>query len=256
MLLAIAAGGWWLQRVAFDTTRSADVADVVLENDEIRGEVASLVAAETATVLGVPAAEVRVLVEGYVQSNDPDVRAVLATVVSESHARLIGVREDPVQLTGAQLVQLVRNERAADLGPVTLPVEEVVALGTARVVLGWMVPIAAIAGGVALLLGVVAHPQKADAVFGLGVFCLVAAVIALGLGYALPVFLVPAISDETWAAVIPAVADHALPLVAGVAVLLVAVGIALLVAGATARRRKMWSTPVSVGRYSDQHHWS
>ena len=34
--LALAAGGWWLQRVAFDTARSGDLAHVVLRDDAIR----------------------------------------------------------------------------------------------------------------------------------------------------------------------------------------------------------------------------
>lgn len=255
-LLALAAAGWWLQRVAFDTSRSADVADVVLEDDEIRGQVASIVAAEAAETLGVPPAELRAAVEDYVRSDDPEMRAVLATIVADSHARVIGERDEPVQITRAQLVQLVRNEGAVAVGPITLPVEEVTALSATRVALGWFIPVTAIAGGVALLVGLVAHPQRADAVLGIGVFCLVAAVAALGIGYALPVFLAPAISDETWLAIIPAVAHHALPIIAGAAILLVAVGIVLITAGAAARRRRLWSTPVSVGRYSDQHRWS
>ena len=64
-------------------------------------------------------------------------------------------------------------------------------------------PIAAIVGGVALLLGLVAHPRKADAVFGIGMFCIVAGVAAVVLGFVVPVFLLPVLDDYVWVAVDP-----------------------------------------------------
>ena len=82
-----------------------------------------------------------------------------------------------------------------------LPVEEVgVARHDPRTTLDWAVPIAAIVGGVALLLGLIAHPRKADAVFGIGMFCIVAGVVAVVLGYVVPVYLLPALTDNVWVA--------------------------------------------------------
>ena len=49
---------------------------------------------------------------------------------------------------------------------------------------------------VALLLGLIAHPRKADAVFGIGMFCIVAGVFAIVLGYVVPVYLLPALTDN------------------------------------------------------------
>ena len=155
-----------------------------------------------------------------------------------------------------QLVQLTRNEAVGDLPPVTLPVEEVGALSTTRTTLDWAVPIAAITGAVALLLGILAHPRKADAVFGIGMFCILAGVAAILLGYVVPAFVLPMFDESIWTGAIPAIAEHFLPIVIGVAIVLCAGGIALMIGAAAARRRRAWSSPVPVHRYADQHRWS
>ena len=76
-------------------------------------------------------------------------------------------------------------------------------LDTIRTVLHWLVPIAAVIGLVAVALGVLTHPERADAIFGIGVFCILAAVLAMVLGYVVPTFLLPVLSDNLWIEVIP-----------------------------------------------------
>jgi hypothetical protein len=254
--LALAAGGWWLQRVAFDTATSAELADVVLEDDGIRSQVGTVVATAAASRLGVPEAELRAQVDQYVQFNDPAIDAVLGQVVADSHARLIGERDEPVQITGAQLVPIVRNENAADFPPITLPVEEVTALHVIRISLGWFIPLMAGAGAIALLLGLFAHPRKADAVFGIGLFLAFSAAAVVLLGWVVPVYLLPEASDGTWMAVIPVVADHNLPSVIAAAIALVVAGIGLMIASSTLGRRRSWRTPVNMSRYNEQRRWS
>ena len=178
-------------------------------------------------------------------------------MLADSHARLIGRRDEPVQITGPQLVPIVRDERAALLPPVTLPVDEIAALNVIRIGLAWFVPVAAIAGGVALLLGLVAHPRRADAVYGIGVFCLLAAGAALVLGYLLPVFVVPEISDNIWLGLVPAIAKGYLPVILGAVVVLVAVALGLMAASAAIdRRRRSWDKPIAVHPHADQRRWS
>jgi hypothetical protein len=252
--LALAAGGWWLQRVAFDTSSSSDLADIVLEDEAIRDEIATVAADATAATLGLPAADVRAQVDQLAQT---DAGAdLMSQIIADSHARLIGLRAAPVQITGQQLVELTRDQRVAALPPVVLPVEEVEVLSSIRTTLDWAVPIAAIAGGCFLLLGLVAHPRKADAVFGIGIFCVLAAVAAVLLGYVVPALLLPAFDDGTWVSVIPTVADHSLPIVIGAAVVLAGGGLALMIGAAAARRRRAWSAPVPINRYADQRRWS
>ena len=132
LCLALAGGGWWLQRIAFDTSSSGELADVVMRDEAIRTEVSTIIAEAAAPSLGVPSGELRPLVEQYVQSSDPEIRAALGDIVSQSHARVIGEREEPVQITGAQIVPIVRNQQAASLAPITLPVEEVGVLSGIR----------------------------------------------------------------------------------------------------------------------------
>jgi hypothetical protein len=251
--LALAAGGWYLQRVAFDTARSGDLARIVLREAEIRAEIATVAGQATAQTLGVPAEQIQAQVDTLAQS---DAGAdLMRQIVTDAHAKLIGERTAPVEITGAQLVQLTRNEAVGGLPPVVLPVEEVGVLSTIREALRWAVPIAAVVGALALLLGIVAHPRKADAAFGIGTFCILAGIVALGLGFLVPVYLLPVLTDNVWVAAIPAVARYALPVVIVASVVLVAGGLALMIGAAAARRRKAWSSPVPI-RYGDQHRWS
>ena len=254
--LALAAGGWWLQRVAFDTNTSAEVADVVLEDEAIRSQLGTVVAIAAAGPLGLPEAELRAQVDQFVQSNDPAIDAVLGQIVADSHARLIGERDEPVQITGTQLVPIVRNENAANFPPITLPVEEVAVLSVIRVSLDWFIPLMAGAGAIALLLGLFAHPRKADAVFGIGLFLVFSAVAVVLLGWVVPVYLLPEASDSTWIAVIPAVADHNLPFVIATAIALVVAGLGLMIVASTLGRRRSWRTPVNLSRYNEQRRWS
>ncbi len=252
--LALAAGGWYLQRVAFDTARSGDLARVILKDDAIRTQIASTAAQATAATLGVPVEQVQATIDGYARTTEG--AELMRQIVTDAHARLIGERTEPVQITGAQLVELTRDERVGVVPPIELPVERVAILDTTRQALAWMVPIAAIIGAVALLLGLIAHPRKADAVFGIGMFCIIAGVLTALLGYVVPVHVLPRTTDNIWAPAIPAVAEYALPVVVVVSVVLVGTGLALMIGAAAARRRKLWSAPVAIHRYGDQHRWS
>jgi hypothetical protein len=255
--LALAAGGWWLQRVVFDPDVSDDVVDVAMESSEIRGELARTMANASAATVGIPPLELRNRIESWMDADDPEVRAALASILADTHARLIGLRDEPVQITGPQLVPIVRDERVAVLPPVTLPVREITALNVIRIGLRWFVPVVAIAGGIALLLGLVAHPRRADAVFGIGMFCLFAAGAALVLGYLVPTFIAPELSDEMWLDLLPAVARTSLPLVLATAAGLVVAALVLVIfSSAIDRRRRSWDKPIAVHQQADQRRWS
>ena len=254
--LALAAGGWWLQRVAFDTEASAEIADVVLRQEAIRQQVVTIVASSAAGQLGVPEADLRAVVDEYVQADDAAIHEVLSQVVADSHARLIGERSEPVQITGAQLVPIVRDQHAADLPPITIPVQQITVLNVIRHALVWFVPLMAGAGALALLLGLVAHPRPSDAVFGIGLFLLFSAAAIVLLGWIVPMYAIPEADQGTWIALIPAVAEHNLPYVFAAAIVLVAVALAVMVAATTLGRRRSWRTPVNLSRYNEQRRWS
>jgi hypothetical protein len=254
ILLAVAAGGWWLQRVAFSPTSSRAVAREVLTDAEVRGELATVVATAAAGAVGKP--ENQLTGEINAIAANPAAAEFLADVVADAHAHVIG-SGGPVQISGAQMVEIVRDQHAAALPAVTLPVETIGFLDTTRTILAWLVPVAAIAGLVAVVLGVLAHPERSDAIFGIGVFCILAAVLAMLLGYAVPMFLVPMLSDNPWVGVVPAMAADQLTLLAAVSCGLAIVGVVLIMASAGFRRRKTgWSAPVRGARYSEQRRWS
>lgn len=254
--LALAGGGWWLQKVAFDTSTSAEIADVVVRDPGIRDQLATVISASAADQLGVSTGDLSAVVRQYIDNEDTALNAILRQVVTDSHARLIGERDEPVQLTGAQLVPVVRDERALALPPITLPVQRVTALNIVRVTLDWFVPLTAIAGAVAMLLGLVTHPRKADAVFGIGLFLVFSAMAVVILGWLVPVYALPEATTAEWMAVIPVVAEHYLPFVIAVAIGFVVGGVGLMIASTTLGRRRQWRTPVDVSRYGEQRRWS
>jgi hypothetical protein len=238
---ALAAAGWWLQRVAFDTATSGELAAVVLEDRAIRDEIVTLASDAAAATLGLSPTDLRARVDGIAQTAAG--ADLMRDIVADSHARLVGLREEPVQITGPQLAEIVRDQRAAVLPPTTVPVEEVGVLSTIRTV-------------VTLLIGFIAHPLKADATFGIGIFCIVAGLAVVVLGFVVPAFLFPVLDDSTWGAIIPAVAGHYMPFVVVAAAILVIAGLTLMLAAAAARRRRAWSAPIAINRYADQRRWS
>jgi hypothetical protein len=107
------------------------------------------------------------------------------------------------------------------------------------------------------VLGVLAHPERADAIFGIGVLCILAGVLAMALGYVVPTFLVPLLTDNVWIEVIPAAANDELRTVAVLSCALAIIGVVLILGSAGFRRRKTgWSSPVRVARYNEQRRWS
>lgn len=261
VLLAVAAGGWWMQRVAFDTDTSRNVATAIFDHDVLRDQVAEAIGTATAARLGrTPEQMTTEIVSAFPGLvGDAQTRGVLSDIIAQAHAYATGERDDPVAITGPQMVPIVRYQVVADLPTITLPVEKISWLSIARTTLTFLVPVAAILGLIAIVLGVFAHPTKADVVFGLGVFFVGAAVSTFLLAYVVPAYAVPALTDDGWADVVPAVAESQRGVIGAAAVASAVVGCALVFGSAGFRRRKTrgWSAPVRQARYStEQRQWS
>ena len=256
--LALCISGWFLQRTAFDPSRTAGVAADVLQVPAIRAEVVDLIADNAAASLGTTPQAVRGVVNGYLE--DPTTEAAMsremAGILEQAHAHLIGKQADPVTITDAQVRDIVRNEAVMGMPPITLPVPEVHVLAVADDVLRWLVPITGIAAIVLGLIGLTAHPDRQALLRSLGFGMLLLAVVLTGLGYFVSRFAVPALSDSPWAQIPAKLADDALPLVIALDFVFVGAGIALLVGSGLIRRRRRWSSPVSTYRYHEQRHWS
>lgn len=254
VMISLAAGAWWLQRTAFTPSDAPGATAAILVDDQIRAEITAVVTAATAGTLEQEPSELATFVDQVIGSR-PGAN-VMVDIVSAAHARAIGEHDDPVRITGAQMVEIVRSQAVGDLPEVTLPVSEVSTLRILGGALGWVAGITAIIGAVAFLLGVIVRPERGDVTRGFAEFCLALATSLVVLGLLVPIFVLPAVNDTTWMAAVPRLAIRRLPLVLGVTVVLVAIGLFVLLKAMNSGRRKQWSTPLAVGRYREDRSWS
>jgi hypothetical protein len=255
---SLAAGGWWMQRIVFtpDTTRSTAAA--VLEEPDIRQEINNVVTGASAPVLGANPTELQTFIEDKVLSTRAGA-AMMGPIIEATHSRIIGNRDDqPVVITGAQMVEIVRDQRAADVQDVILPVPVIGTLKTTNSVIGWIVPIAAALGAIVLLLGIFTRPDRRDVLRGLGEFGLAMAASMIVFGYLIPVHLLTAIDNGTWTNAVPRLALRTVPVLLGATVIFGLVGLALILASSSGGKRRQFSTPLSVARYrgGDNPGWS
>ncbi len=246
--ISLSAGAWWMQRIAFTPDDTRQTAAAILEEPEIRLEINSVVTPAAAPLVGRTVPDLGTFVEEEVLSTRAGA-AMMGPIIEQIHQRIIGNRDDPIQITGTEMVQIVRDERAADATAVTLPIDPIGTLRTMRTVLGWIIPIAAVLGVLMLLLGIVARPERRDILRGLGEFGLALALSMVLFGYLLPVHLLTAIDNRTWTHAIPQLASRTLPVVLGMAAIFALGGGVLIVASLTGGKRRQWSTPLSVARY-------
>ncbi|MEO6571670.1 MAG: hypothetical protein ABIO83_08990 [Ilumatobacteraceae bacterium] len=247
--ISLSAGAWWMNRIVFtpDATRATTAA--ILQEPDIRLEINSVVAAASAPVLGTTVPELGVFIETQVLSTRAGA-AMMGPIVEEAHRRIIGEGDDrPIRLTGVQMIDIVRDQRAAEVPTVTLPIEEIGVLATTRSMLGWLFRIGAVLGMLLMLLGIFARPERRDVLRGLGEFSVALAASMLLFGYLLPVHLIPAIDNRTWTHAIPRLAMRTLPVVLGSAAVFTAAGVVLILASTSGGKRRQWSTPLSVARY-------
>lgn len=246
---AVTGGAWWLQRIAFTPDDTRDTAAAILAETDIRQEINAIVTGATSATIGVPAPDLANFLETEILSTRAGA-AMMGPHMEQAHDRIIGNRDDePVQLTGTDMIQIVRDERAADVRPVTLPVNPIGTLKTTRTVIGWLIPIGAIIGTIALVLAFITRPERRDLLRGAGEFLLALAASLLVFGYLIPVHLLTAIDNSTWTHAIPRLALRTVPVVLGAAVIFVLVGLVLIIGSTSTGRRRQWSTPLSVARY-------
>ena len=124
---SFAVSGFWLQQTAFSPEHTRGAAKAVLEDTDIRNEIATLIANATAAQLPeIPPVELQARIVQIAQSDAG--AALLADIIGDAHSRLIGARDTPVQVTSQELVEVVRDERAFVVPTITLEVPKVTAL--------------------------------------------------------------------------------------------------------------------------------
>lgn len=247
---SLSAGGWWMQRIAFTPDGSIDTTAAILEDADIRLELNQVISGATSNSTGLDQTELSTMLETHILSTRLGA-TVMMPLIHQAHDRIIGLRDDdPVTVTGPELIPIVRDQRAADVPTITIPIQPIGVLETTRTFLGWMIPITAGLGLLALVLGIVTRPDRRDLLRGLGEFGIALSASMLLFGYLIPVQFLTAIDNRTWTHAIPRLAMRTLPVVLGIAAIFAAVGIALTLMSRSGGKRRQWSTPLSVARYN------
>jgi hypothetical protein len=254
VLIALSVGVWWLQRVAFTPSNDSAVAHSILGDEEIRGQIATIVAGADAPVLGQSPAELREFIEQIARI--PEGAALMSSFIGDAHSRLIGAIDGRVVISAQEQVNIVRNELVGEAAPLTLPVQRVASMAFLGDWLGWIALGSLGLGVLVAIAGTLLRPERGEGTFALGVFFAATAGSLLVFGYLVPLLVLPSFSDDPWMGVFARLANHHrnLTLLLAVACLVAA---ALIVFGTSSRReRRQHSTPLNVGRYRDERSWS
>jgi hypothetical protein len=255
---ALSGGGWWMQRILFTPDDSTPTTAAILAEPDIRREINSVVSFAAAPVIDSSQTDLGTYLETQILSTRPGA-AMMGPIIEQCWNRIIGNRDDEeVTITGAQMIQIVRDEHAGDAATITLPLAPIGTLKTTRSAIGWMIPITAGLGLLAMLLGIFTRPERRDVLRGLGEFGLAMAASMVLFGYLIPVHMLTAIDNGTWTHAMPRLAMRTLPVVLGSAVIFGLGGAALILASTSGGKRRQFSTPLSVTRYrgGDNPGWS
>jgi hypothetical protein len=254
VLVALSVGMWWLQRVAFSPSNDSSVTHSILGDDDIRGQIATIVAGADAPLLSQSPAQLREFIEEIARI--PKGAALMSDFVRDAHGSVIGSFDGRVVITAQEQVNIVRNELVGEAKALTLPVQRVGSMALFDDWLEWVAIGALALGALVGIAGIVLRPERGEGTFALGVFFAATGGSLVIFGYLVPLLLFPAFSNDPWMGVFPRLANHHrnLTLLLAVASFVVA---ALIVFGTSSRReRRQHSTPLNVGRYRDERSWS
>ncbi len=254
VLFAVAIGVFWLDRVAFTPSDDSDTAHAVLGDEDIRSQVATVVASADAPVLGQSPTQLKEFIEQIARI--PDGSALMSRFVADAHGRMIGDSDDLVLINAEEQVTIVRDERVGEQDPITLPVQEVGSISFIRSVLPWIALGAGAGGLLTLLGGILLRPERGEGTFALAVGLGSLSIALVVLGYLVPLVALPALSDNVWVGVFPRLARHHATTTFVFAVISAVLAVVIVVATANRRQRRQHSTPLNVGRYREQRNWS
>lgn len=254
VFVALAIGALWLQRVAFTPSTSSAVAVAVVGDEQIRDQIATVVASADAPLLGYSPERLREYVIGIARI--PDGAALMSRFLADGHAVLIGESDDPVTITAAEQVSIVRDELVGEAGSLTLPVREVGSVAFLNTWLSWFALGCFGVAVVTLLAGVLLRPERGEGTFAVGVTLASIGVSLFVFGYLVPLLLLPAFSDDPWMGIFARLATQHRTVT--ILLTLLAIGLAAVVVFGTSsrRERRHQSTPLNVARYRDDRSWS
>ncbi len=254
VLFAVSISAWWLQRVAFTPTADTGSTLAILGDEAIRGEIATIVASATAPATSQSPTQLKEFIEDIARI--PAGAALMTDFVGQAHQRLIGDRDEPVQINAEQQVEIVRDERVGEMDPITLPVQEVGSLSVIDSIAGWIALGGALLGLLLLVAAVIIRPERGEFTLALAIGLAALAVSILLFGYVVPAAILPALSNSNWMGVFPRLANETLLATLGIAIGALVLAAAITLGTSSLRQRRQWSTPLSVSRYRDDRSWS
>ncbi len=254
VMIALAIGAWWLQRVAFTPADDSGVALSILGDEDIRGQIATIVASADAPTLQQSPPQLKEFIEEIARI--PDGAALMSRFIAEGHARLLGETDELVLITAEEQVTIVRDERVGEADSLTLPVQRVGSMAFLNDWLGWFALGAGGFGLLVVLVGVVLRPERGEGTFALGVGLASLAGSLVLFGYLVPLAVLPAFSDDPWMGLMPRLANHHRNLTLLLAVVSLVIAALIVFATSSRRQRRQHSTPLNVGRYRDDRSWS
>ena len=120
---AVTLSGWWVRRTAFVTSRTEGLADDILSDPILRGDLARRISEQVSTQLGADPLTVRRIADTTLAR--PQVATLFAPVLGDIHSRLIGVQSGPVVIGPDLLAAALGDARAQALPPVSLDVPQI-----------------------------------------------------------------------------------------------------------------------------------
>lgn len=252
-LIAVAAGSFWLQRVAFSPSSDSGVAHSIMGDEEIRGLVSTIVAGATAPTLQQSPAQLREDIE--VIARIPAGAALMRQFVGDAHARVIGESDERVVITAEEQVNIVRNEAVGDNDPITLPVQRVGPMAFLDQWIGWFALVTLGLGTLVALFGAFLRPERGEGTFAIGVFFGSLSISLIVLGYLVPLLLLPALSSDAWMGLFSRLANHHRNVTLVLAALALVIAAVIVFGTSSRRERHQRSTPLNLGRYRDDRSW-
>ena len=254
----VALGGWLLQRTVLSPQGVADSAAEIMQDAALRNEFSQLIVAGTAEGMypGDTNAPIRVLATVDQVFSIPAGAHLAADVFADAQAHLVGRSEAPVVVSPTQLVQIVRDERAAAVQAMVLDVPRVATWSAIDSVLDLLVPIAAIAALVFFVLCLLTRPDGDVLARSGGIGLMVMAGVVFVFGFVIPAFVPPLLDDSLWSRLSAAAAEASITTVVVVTLVLAAIGIGLYTLSGRMGRRSRWSAPISTYRYREERRWS
>lgn len=253
VLIAVAAGSFWLQQVAFSPAADSGEAHSIMGDEEIRSQVATVVAGSTAGVLLQSPVQLREDISALARI--PAGAALMRGFIEDAHARLIGESDDRVAISAEEQVNIVRNELVGDADPITLPVQRVGSVAFLDDWIGWIALATLALGAVAALVALFLRPERGEGTFALGVFFGSLSASLLVFGYLIPLVALPALSDDPWMGLFSRLAGHHRNVTLLLAALALVIAVLIVFGTSSRRQRRQHSTPLNMGRYRDDRSW-